>query len=886
MVFKLKMKRIFLIILVLLSVHVFAGHIAGGEMFYKYLGPGATANADKFEITLRLFRKCNATGTAAPMPSNVIIGIFRNVNGGALVFSQTINRTSFTTLNKIDYSCITNFTPVCYQIGYYTFEIELDRTPEGYIAAFQTCCRSQSIVNIQTFSIPSLGGSFEGATYVCTIPGSNILPRPAFNSSPSFLIKDTALICSNKRFKLDFVAIDSVDNDSLSYEFCAAYERGDAESATNITPSTPPYAPLQYISPFSGTQPLGASVTINPRTGLISGIAPASGEYVVSVCVSEWRNGTKINTQRKDFTVSIQPCDFAGAELPLNSITCNGFNWTFENLNNSTAISSYFWDFGVLNISSDTSSLVRPTYTYSDTGVYTIKLIVTSNGVCTDTASTVLAVFPGFFAGFVNDPACANQPMQFRDTTRTRYGIVNKWYWDFGVTTLNSDTSIVQNPTYSYPAPGPFNVQFIVSNSKGCIDTVNKAITVLDKPPLSLPFRDTLICSIDTLPLIANGIGAFTWTPNVNILNANTANPLVWPVDTITYVVTLNRNGCINKDSIRVNVLDFITVDAGPDTTICLTDRVQLNPITQALSFRWTPGIPLLDNPRIKRPFAKPTAVSTVYTLQANLGKCQARDSVTISTAPYPQARAGVKDTICFGERIQLNGQIVGDRFTWTPANTLDNPNVLNPFASPRNTTNYILTAYNNVGCPKPFRDTVQIRVIPQIRPFAGNDTSIVIGQSLQLFGTGGNNYQWSPGRFLNFTNINNPIANILDPAIDTFRYFMTVTTEGCSASDDILVKVFKTPPSFFVPSAFTPNGDNLNDRIKPILVGMKSLDYFRIFNRWGQLVYESNNTKLLGWDGNINGTPQKSEVYVYIAKATDFNNKVVTEKGTILLIR
>jgi gliding motility-associated-like protein len=879
------MRRFFLAILVLLSVNVFAGHIAGGEMFYRYLGPGVAANSDRYEITLRLFRKCNPTGTAAPMPSSVLIGIFRNQSGGILASSHTVSRTSFTTIPKTDYSCIINFVSVCYQIGYYSFEVELDRTPEGYICSFQTCCRSQT-VNIQTFPVIAAGGNFEGTTYICTIPGSNTLPRPASNSSPSFQIKDTALICSNKRFKLEFSAIDSIDHDSLSYEFCAGFDRGDADGAGSIIPSNPPYTALTYIPPFSGTQPLGSAVVINPRTGIISGIAPASGEYVVSVCVSEWRNGSKINTQRKDFTVSIQPCDFVGAELPLNNVSCNGFSWTFENLNNSGGISTYFWDFGVQNILSDTSILVRPTYTYADTGVYTIKLIVTSNGVCTDTATTILSVFPGFFPAFTNDTACANQPLPFTDRTTTRYGFVNKWHWDFGVTTTNTDTSIQQNPRYNYPAPGPYNVELIVASNKGCVDTVYKSITVLDRPPLNLPFHDTLICSIDTLPLIANGIGAFTWTPNINILNANTSNPLVWPVDTITYVVTLNRNGCVSKDSIKVNVLDFITVDAGPDTTICLTDRVQLNPISYALSYRWTPGVPLLDNPLIKRPFAKPTAVSTTFYLQANLGKCQARDSVIISTAPYPVARAGARDTICFGERVQLNGQIIGDRFTWTPSNTLDNPNVLNPFASPRFTTNYILTAFNNVGCPKPFRDTVQIRVIPKINAFAGNDTSIVIGQRLQLFGTGGNNYQWSPGRFLNFTNINNPIASILDPAIDTFRYFMTVTTEGCSASDDILVKVFKTPPSIFVPSAFTPDGDGLNDRIRPIIVGMKSLDFFRVYTRWGQLVYESNNPKLLGWDGNINGTPQKSEVYVYTAQATDYNNKVVVEKGTILLIR
>jgi gliding motility-associated-like protein len=876
------MRKLLVIVLLALSGSCYAIHIKGGWIYYEYLGkdPADTTKL-QYRISVKVYRDCAVPGQLQNDPQ-INISYFDASNNQLINTFQAPLIQIYPLRKTTPNPCITGDQEVCYSILFYQTTFSFPASAAGYILSFQRCCRIAGIINVVPFS------NDVGNTYSTTIPGTAADLNFPENNSPLFVEQDTFLVCYNNFFSLNYAAQDA-DGDSLAYEFCAAFPGGNP-SATGAAPnpaSNPLYNSINYQSPYTALQPMGAGVTINRATGIISGMAPSTtGEYVVSVCVNEYRGGQFVGTTRKELHVKVAACTPTAAVPPPDFTTCDGFNVTFID-GSFGNITNWFWDFGVSGTNADTSTQINPVWVYADTGRYRVKLRITSAGGCVDSAYTNVGVYPGFFPGFVNDPACANQPMQFRDTTRTRYGIVNKWRWDFGVPTSNADTSIQQNPRFNYPAAGPFNVQFIVSSNKGCKDTVTKTITVLDKPPLNLPFHDTLICSIDTLPLIANGVGTFTWTPNVNILNANTANPLVWPVDSITYFVTLNRNGCVSKDSIKVNVLDFITVDAGPDTTICLTDRVQLNPITQALSFRWTPGVPLLDNPRIKRPFAKPTAVSTVYTLQANLGKCQAKDSVTIFTSPYPVANVlGDKDTICFGERIQLNGQIVGDRFTWTPIATLDNPNVLNPFASPRNTTNYILTAYNSTGCPKPFRDTIQIRVIPQVKPFAGNDTSIVIGQSLQLFGTGGGSYQWSPGRFLNFTNINNPIANILDPAIDTFRYFLTVTKEGCSATDDILVKVFKTPPSIFVPSAFTPDGDGLNDRIRPIIVGMKTLDYFRIFNRWGQLVYESNYTKLLGWDGNIDGTPQKSEVYVYTAQATDFNNKVVVVKGTILLIR
>jgi gliding motility-associated-like protein len=872
-------KVVFSVLLIFVVGQAMAVHIKGGWIYYDFLGKDPTDTTIlRYRVSLKLYRDCAPNQTQNDPQINITF--FDGQSSQQLgQFTMPLVQTYFlskTTPNP----CITGDQSVCYTILFYETIVGFPERPGGYTLTFQRCCRIGGIINVGS---PS---NSYGNTYSTSIPGTQTNRSFATNSSARFKEQDTVLICASYPFELDYGANDA-DNDSLVYEFCPALNGGSTSTPTPDPSAAPPYNPIAYTGAFSANSPMGSGVVINRGTGLITGNAPGTpGEYVVSVCVKEYRRGTSLlkSETRKELHVKVANCNPTRAIPPPDYVTCDGFNYQFMD-GSIGNIDSWFWDFGVLNRSDDTSTLQNPIWVYSDTGVYRVKLRIVSPGGCRDSAFMNLGVYPGYFPGFTNSPACANQPMQFTDTTRTRYGFVNSWRWDFGVTTVTDDTSRLRNPTYNYPAAGSYDVQFIVASNKGCIDTVNKQVTVLDRPPLNLPFRDTLICSIDTLPLIANGVGTFSWTPNVNILNSNTGNPLVWPVDSITYYVTLTQNGCVARDSVKVNVLDFIEVDLGPDSTICLTDTVQLNPRSFALSYRWRPH-PSLSSTVIKRPLAVPTAIATTYLVNANLGKCQARDSVTIFTSPYPRANAGLNDTICSGESVQLSGNITGDRFTWSPTRDLSDPNSLNPIARPRVNTIYVLTSFNNTGCPKPFRDSVFIRVVPPVVAFAGNDTSIVLGQILQLNGTGGDNYTWTPSAFLNATNIANPKANITNPNVDTIRYRLRVLREGCPAEDDVLVKVFKTPPSIFVPTAFTPNGDGTNDFMRPIVVGMKSLDEFRIFNRWGKLVFESTNQKMLGWNGTVNNTPQKSEVYVWTARATDFNDKKVFAKGTCLLIR
>src|SRR6185437_7399151 len=184
-----------------------------------------------------------------------------------------------------------------------------------------------------------------------------------------------------------------------------------------------------------------------------------------------------------------------------------------------------------------------------DTGVYKVTLFVNKGELCSDSTSTIMKVYPGFFPGFKSSGICVLNPVQFTDTTKTRYGAISSWRWNFGDDASGADTSVIPAPSWKYSDTGVKNIQLIVSSSKGCMDTVKASIDMVDKPPISFPFRDTLICSIDTLQLHAKGSGNFSWGPAASMLNNFTADPLVFPKTTTWYTATLEESGCVNADS-------------------------------------------------------------------------------------------------------------------------------------------------------------------------------------------------------------------------------------------------------------------------------------------------------------------------------------------------
>lgn len=295
---------------------------------------------------------------------------------------------------------------------------------------------------------------------------------------------------------------------------------------------------------------------------------------------------------------------------------------------------------------------------------------------------------------------------------------------------------------------------------------------------------------------------------------------------------------------------------------------------------------------------------TTYYRTIVQSGACPADTSSVATVAyynvPFPAAAiAPDSTTICFGDSVKLNAQVgIGTSYSWTSAATLQvqgdgsipyRPFAIEARAKPASSTNYILNI-TNAGCPNVLRDTFRVTVTPRILVFAGNDTSIVAGQPLQLKAAASNlaanQFSWTPSTGLNFSNIPNPVATLHTQTGESITYQVKVATaDGCYGRDDVKVTVYKTLPSIFVPTAFTPNGDGRNDALKPICAGILRLNYFRIYNRWGQLVFSTSEMGQ-GWDGTIGGQPQATGSFVYMVQGVDYTGKTISQKGTLVLIR
>lgn len=438
----------------------------------------------------------------------------------------------------------------------------------------------------------------------------------------------------------------------------------------------------------------------------------------------------------------------------------------------------------------------------------------------------------------------------------------------------------------SYQASNIFNgliagsYTLYVKDSKGC--TTNTQSININQPQLLQVNTTTQNASCGggndgKINVTASG-GNNNYTYSIDGINFQPSN--VFSVAPGIYTVTVKDVlGCVALQSnITVGLSNTLAIRAIPDTNLCLGRSISLNALSNATQYNWTPTTGL-SSTTIANPSANPTSTTT-YIVSAVLGPCQGSDTVVVTVLPAPVADAGNDGRICLNDSTQLNGA-GGINYQWTPATGLSNATTKNPFAKPRQTTSYNLLVTDANGCVSLVPDVVTITVIPPPLVNITPDTYVSPGQTIQLHAQGGVNYLWSPPTDLNNPAIPDPIATITQD----ITYTVVVTTpDGCKAKDSVTIKAYKGP-DIYVPTGFTPNHDGKNDLLTPIAVGIKELEYFKVYNRWGQLVFSTNQLRQ-GWNGKLGIIDQVSGVYAWIVKGLTDDGKVIFKKGTVILIR
>lgn len=472
-------------------------------------------------------------------------------------------------------------------------------------------------------------------------------------------------------------------------------------------------------------------------------------------------------------------------------------------------------------------------------------------------------------------------------------GTLQAFQWQVsGLTGLSGPTPSLQNIV-----PGIYTGTLTVTSSFGCASApmaVN--VEVLPKPLAG--FRNEPVCLntpiqyVDTSRVNGSTITGWWWD-----LGNGTTSTIQNPIasynnsgNTPVRLVVRSSNGCLSDTLTKVFVLQPKPVAGfGTSTPLCANRSINLFDSSRVLtqpanSVRWflPGGVETTQrNPTIAAP--GPGAI-TVAQVAYNIEGC-ASDTVrrTWIIPALSSIQISANDA-CADSLIQLRGVVASGspmaQWRWWLPNqgTAIAPDTSIRISSPGLYT-VRLAGVNTDGCAT---DTVTQSIrIYRTQAFAGNDTIVVAQQPFSLNGSGGVLYAWSPATGLNDPTIPNPHAVLNDSQTYLLR---TYTPVGCDTYDSVRITVFRVA-EILMPTAFSPNGDGLNDRLRPIWRGITQVRYFRVYNRYGQVIFQTTDPQI-GWDGTFKGQEQMPGNYVWEAAGYGFRGNLVRKVGNVVLVR
>ncbi len=392
---------------------------------------------------------------------------------------------------------------------------------------------------------------------------------------------------------------------------------------------------------------------------------------------------------------------------------------------------------------------------------------------------------------------------------------------------------------------------------------------------------DISICQGNSVQLTASGAASYSWSPAAGLSGTTIANPVATPTSTTRYYVTgTQASGCISTDNVLVTVNPKPVVSISNDTLVCENSAVQLT-ASGGATYLWSPASGL-NNSGIPNPLATATNTTKYVVNVTSAQGCSTKDSVLLTVRKPGQFTISPSSGVCINNNsLQLSAD-GGDTYVWTPANSLDNPGIANPTATPLQTTTYSVTI-NDTVCvlTNTLSTTLTVNPLPVISVSKTNDIDCSNSNS-QLLASGGVQYIWDTDPTLDNITIINPLAS---PTVATLYKVTGTDINGCSNRDSIQVEVTtNNKSSYLMPSAFSPNKDGLNDCFGIKYWGaILELD-FSIYNRWGQLVFKTKNPGFC-WDGTVDGILQDPAVFVYVIKAKTQCGDIF-RKGTFALIK
>lgn len=556
----------------------------------------------------------------------------------------------------------------------------------------------------------------------------------------------------------------------------------------------------------------------------------------------------------------------------------------------ATNADSYFWQFGDGNTQTTTAPSVF--HQYQNPGTYIPSVTLQSNAGCSILLTGAAPIKVDKVTGGYNYAQisnCGATTLSFSDTSHAFFG-TSQVKWDFGDTQTGTGSTI----NHAYLITGTYNVQMIVIGNSGCTDTVTKPIYVFVKSkPTAVIAGPTVKCGLENVSFTANINSA----DPVTIKDWLLSNGAAGSGTTFTYNFALpgtytlrfiagTSNGCFDTTFHTIQIKPVPTVVASGGITLCSGNTANLS-VSGATTYQWTPIQGLSCN-TCTNPVASPT-VTTPYVVGGTTNGCTGYDTVIVTVIPPIRMTVSPNDSICIGQTALLQASGAAT-YIWNPAATLSSSTDPNPIATPTSTTIYRVIGSDGHNC---FSDTAYITIGVGPYPIIslGPDLVLAAGTQQPLISTVQNGpltqWLWTPSTNLNCNTCPQPIANIKK---DITYVLLGTTAYGCSSSDTINIKVFCAESQVFIPNAFTPDGDGLNDILMVYGKGIVTVKHFRIFNRWGELVFErdnfSPNNPTYGWDGKVKGKAATPDVFVYTAEVMCENGTTFIYKGNISIIK